>query len=306
MAITESFPTGNGTTGPYTFNFEYLNAADVKVSVNGSSVTAFSLPSKYEILFTSLTPSASDVIRIYRQTDDSELSATFYPGSAIRSQDLNDNFTQNLYVTQEVNNNAVKTDGSNTMVGDLDMGGYKIINLQTPAADTNAATKGYVDSKVGASGPPGYTNWSYTATGGETVVGTSGAILEYQTGKEQVYLNGALLKLGTDYTATDGRTVSITPALTAGDILQIRCVNYLAADPTASYDYSRWTYTATGGETSLSGGLTYTVNREQVFLNGALLQRGTDYSAVNGTSISILSGALLAGDMVEVHSNNSI
>jgi len=186
------------------------------------------------------------------------------------------------------------------------MGGYKIINLQTPAADTNAATKGYVDSKVGTSGPPGYTNWSYTATGGETAIGTSGAILEYQTGKEQVYLNGALLKRETDYTATDGRTVTITPALTTGDIVQIRCVNYLAADPTASYDYSRWTYTATGGETSLSGGLTYTVNREQVFLNGALLQRGTDYAAVNGTSISILSGALLVGDMVEVHSNNSI
>jgi hypothetical protein len=112
MAITESFPTGNGTTGPYSFNFPYLDTTDVKVSVNGSSVTEFSLPSQYQILFTSLTPSASDVIRIYRQTDDSNLSATFYPGSAIRSQDLNDNFTQTLYVAQETATFAAGTDAS--------------------------------------------------------------------------------------------------------------------------------------------------------------------------------------------------
>jgi hypothetical protein len=52
--------------------------------------------------------------------------------------------------------------------------------------------------------------------------------------------------------------------------------------------------------------LSYTPNREQVFVNGALLQRGLDYTATNGTTISILGGALLQGDMVEVHSNNSI
>jgi len=112
MATTESFPTGNGTTGPYSFDFPYLDTTDVKVSVNGSSVTEFSLPSQYHILFTSLTPSASDVIRIYRQTDDSNLSATFYPGSAIRSQDLNDNFTQSLYVAQETATFAASTDAS--------------------------------------------------------------------------------------------------------------------------------------------------------------------------------------------------
>ena len=123
------------------------------------------------------------------------------------------------------------------------------------------------------------------------------------------YLNGALQKRSTDYTANDGKTVIFAPALTAGDIVMVRCVNYLAADPNSSYDYSRWAYTATGGETILSGGspaLSYTVSREQVFLNGALLQRGTDYTATNGTSITISGSPLISGDMVEVHSNNSI
>ena len=323
MAVTQNTYTGNGSTVLYSFTFPYLETTDVKVSVNGVNTTAYTFANATTIQFTS-APAIGAAIRIYRDTADDSLAATFYSGSAIRAQDLNDNFTQNLYVTQEINNNSVDISGSNPMVGDLNMGGYKIINLQTPAADTNAATKGYVDSKVGASGPPGYTNWSYTATGGETVVGTTGSLLEYQVGKEQVYLNGALQRRNTgstllhDYLANDGKTVTFYVPLTAGDIVMVRCVNYLAADPTASYSFTRWTKTiGVGGASSLGGTLpaqlgdgfavlSYTVGREQVFVNGALLQRGLDYSATNGTTISILGPALLQGDMVEVHSNNSI
>jgi hypothetical protein len=65
----------------------------------------------------------------------------------------------------------------------------------------------------------------------------------------------------------------------------------------------RWTKTAIGGETSLSGSddsgqqLAYTPGLEQVFLNGVLLERGTDYTGTNGTAFSNLA-ALTAGDIV--------
>jgi len=260
------------------------------------------------IQFTASPLPTTGAVKVVRNTT-LETTSTFKTGSAIRAVDLNSNFTQNLYVTEEISNNAILTDGSNAFDSNLNMGGNRITNLGTPTTDSDAVTKTYVDIKVGISGPPGYTNWTYTATGGETVVGTSGSLLEYQVGKEQVYLNGALQKRNTDYTANDGNTITFGPALTANDTVMVRCVNYLAADPTASYNYSRWTYTATGGETTLSGGspaLSYTASREQVFLNGALLQRGADYTATNGTSISILGSPLISGDMVEVHSNNSI
>jgi len=311
MATTENNFNGNGTAGPFTYTFPVIEAGDVKVFVNGVTVSNYTVDTTLStVTFTSPFPTAGQAIRIFRETNIDTLAAEFSAGSAIRASDLNDNFIQNLYVTQEISNNAILTDGSNAFDSNLNMGGYKIVNLQSsPAADTDAANKLYVDTKVGASGPPGYTNWTYTATGGETVVGTSGSLLEYQVGKEQVYLNGALQKRNTDYTANDGNTITFGPALTANDTVMVRCVNYLAADPTASYNYSRWTYTATGGETTLSGGspaLSYTASREQVFLNGALLQRGADYTATNGTSISILGSPLISGDMVEVHSNNSI
>ena len=317
MALTEiTYPgTGLATFGPIPFDaIDYTT--DIKASINGAATTAFTIDTATKIVTFTSAPVIGATVRIYRDTNDENKSATFYSGSAIRASDLNDNFDQTLYLVQEIGNNAVDVDGSNTMVGDLNMGGYKIINLQTPAADTNAATKGYVDSKVGASGPPGYTNWSYTASGGETVVGTVGPVLEYQVGKEQVYLNGALQQRNVDYTANNGNTITFTVALTAADNVQVRCVNYLAANPNASYSFTRWrkTYSTLPSPATLIAGnsdvpevtLSYTINREQVFINGALLQRGVDYTTPNNTSITLLSGPLIVGDVVEVHSNNSI
>ena len=62
------------------------------------------------------------------------------------------------------------------------------------------------------------------------------------------------------------------------------------------------TYTATGGETSVT--VTYTVGFELVYLNGVKLVRGSDYVATNGTSITGLT-ALVASDIVEVVSFTS-
>ena len=67
----------------------------------------------------------------------------------------------------------------------------------------------------------------------------------------------------------------------------------------------RYKFVATGGETSVSGtdanGLTlsYLAGKEQVYLNGVLLVRGSDYTASNGTSITSLS-ALAASDVLEI------
>jgi hypothetical protein len=81
------------------------------------------------------------------------------------------------------------------------------------------------------------------------------------------------------------------------------------ADVTSgSQQFQRFRFVASGGETSLSGNdangatLAYTAGMEQVVLNGAVLVRGYDYTATNGTSITGLSPALVANDVVEVFS----
>ena len=107
MAVTQNTYTGNGSTVLYSFTFPYLETTDIKVSLNGTVTTAYTLANATTIQFNT-APANGAAIRIYRQTDDSALNAQFYPGSAIRSQDLNDNFTQNLYVTQESNRDATQ------------------------------------------------------------------------------------------------------------------------------------------------------------------------------------------------------
>lgn len=69
---------------------------------------------------------------------------------------------------------------------------------------------------------------------------------------------------------------------------------------TASSTAVTYLFNATGGQTTFSGadanGLTlaYTVGAEQVYLNGVLQVRGSDYTATNGTSIVLVSGALVS------------
>jgi hypothetical protein len=67
----------------------------------------------------------------------------------------------------------------------------------------------------------------------------------------------------------------------------------------------RYRFTATAGQTSVSGSdangltLSYIAGKEQVYLNGVLLVRDTDYTASNGTSITSLA-ALALNDIVEI------
>lgn len=49
----------------------------------------------------------------------------------------------------------------------------------------------------------------------------NGVTLSYIAGKEQVYLNGILLVRSTDYTATDGSSITSISAMASGDILEI-------------------------------------------------------------------------------------
>ena len=81
---------------------------------------------------------------------------------------------------------------------------------------------------------------------------------------------------------------------------------YIGKSPTGSGVRQRYHFTATGGETSLSGAddnsktLKFTDGEFlDVYLNGVLLVQGTDYGVGTTNTISSLS-ALSAGDIVEI------
>ena len=120
MAITQNLYDGDGSTTAYPFTFPYLKQSDIKVQLDANISTAWSLSDATTVTFDS-APGNDVRVKIYRETDTDTAPATFYAGSAIKSEDLNDNFTQNLYSNQEVNARYLSNLGG-TMVGNLNMG----------------------------------------------------------------------------------------------------------------------------------------------------------------------------------------
>ena len=137
MATTQNTYTGNGSTTNYSFTFEYLKQSDVKVTLDTVATTAFTFANATTIAFTS-APASNVAIRIFRDTAIDLLSATFFPGSAIKAEDLNQNFTQSLYVTQESDADAASaTTTANTAKTTADTA---LTNSAAAITTANAAT----------------------------------------------------------------------------------------------------------------------------------------------------------------------
>lgn len=103
MAVTEAFYTGNNSTVLFNIPFFYIDEADVKVTLDGVTTTAFVFANASTIQFNT-APGFAVRIRIYRQTNLDTTAAIFYPGSSIKADDLNDNFKQNQFTNQEAQN----------------------------------------------------------------------------------------------------------------------------------------------------------------------------------------------------------
>jgi hypothetical protein len=177
MAVTQNTYTGDGTTVLFSFTFPYLETTDIKVSLNGTVTTAYTLANATTIQFNT-APANGAAIRIYRQTDDASLAAQFYPGSAIRSSDLNDNFTQNLYVTQESSNNAATATStantaltnSNTAIGTANTA---LSTANTASSNASAAVSTANTASTNASAAVSTANTA--STNATTAVNTANA-----------------------------------------------------------------------------------------------------------------------------------
>jgi len=136
--------------------------------------------------------------------------------------------------------------------------------------------------------------YRFVAAGGETSLsGTdaNGATLSYLIGKEEVYLNGALLVRGQDYTGTDGATISSLTALVAGDTVEI--ITFVPfAIPTA---ISSATVT-TAGDLIVATGAS-AVTRLGVGSSGTILTSNGTTPAYTSTVTGTLNNGTLTGTL---------
>jgi len=176
---------------------------------------------------------------------------------------------------------AIVLKAGSTMTGALTLSG-------APSSDLHAATKAYVDTVAG----------SATAA----AASAAAAAASYDSFDDR-YLGSKSTAPSVD---NDGN------ALIEGAIYWNSSTNAMYAwtgtewgSISSTADIYRFRFTASGGETSISGtdanGLTlaYIPGKEQVYLNGVLLARTSDYTATDGSSITSLA-ALAASDIVEI------
>jgi hypothetical protein len=100
MATTSNTYTGNGSNKLFSITFPYLETSDIDVYLNGTLqtiTTQYTFANATTVEFVA-APANGAVILLDRNTDDSDASATFFPGSSIKAADLNDNFKQVLFL----------------------------------------------------------------------------------------------------------------------------------------------------------------------------------------------------------------
>ena len=143
--------------------------------------------------------------------------------------------------------------------------------------------------------------FEFDADSGQTVFtgnDRDGVALDIAHGVTDVYLNGILLSPENDYQLADD-TVTLLDSADSGDFLAI--INRKGV-MTSSLNTKQYYFTGVVGFTISGNGLAYTGNI-QVFKNGDPLVQGTDFTAKDGTTISLTDNAI-ASDTFVIHTFN--
>ena len=153
MATTSNTYTGNGSNKLFSITFPYINTTDVEVYLNGllqTVTTQYTFANATTIEFVA-APGNGATVLLNRSSDEATVLNSFFPGSSIKAADLNDNFDQVLFLTQETNNNVANAVGGQIPDGTI--------------TSAKIADGAIVDVDVNASAGIGATKLSFTQSG---------------------------------------------------------------------------------------------------------------------------------------------
>ena len=294
-------PTSNQDAVTLKYLTDQKGAANGIASLDGSGLIPTSQLPALAISETSVVASQAAMLALTAQVGDvavrTDVNKSFIltasPASTLG------NWQELLTPTDAVlsvdgNTGAVSLSGtylnrtSGQLLGNLDANNYKVTGLGTPTSNADAATKSYVDAVAGSATAAA----ASAAAAATTYDNFDDRYLGSKSSAPTLDNDGNALLTGALYWNSVDNAMYAWSGSAWGSI----------SSTAAIYRYK---FVATGGETSVSGtdanGLTlsYIAGKEQVYLNGILLVRGTDYTASNGTSITSLA-ALAASDILEI------
>jgi hypothetical protein len=248
-----------------TSRLDQMAAPTGSVSVNSQKVTSLATP----------TVDTDAATKLYVDTKVADLV-----NSAPSTLDTLGEIATAIQAGGTVYDSFVLKSGS-TMTGNLTLAG-------APSSNLHAATKLYVDDVAGSATSAA----ASAAAAAASYDSFDDRYLGAKSSAPTLDNDGNALVTGALYWNSVSNTMFAWTGSAWGSI-------------SSTADIFRFRFTAAGGETSESGlddngvTLSYIPGKEQVYLNGVLLVRTTDYTASNGTSITSLA-ALTAGDILEI------
>ena len=308
MANTYVDYTGDGSTQTFNFSFDYLDASHVKVELDGVATTAFTVQTSPRSVLMTTAPTSGVVVRVHRDSDSATKLVDFVDGSVLVENDLDKAYLHNLYLNEEIgelnDSSMQKTEGDTTW----NAGGSRIINVGTPTATTDAATKEYIDDKVALSSTnlTGFNKSTHTGDGSLTAFTLSFTPQTTDAKAFIVSIDGVLQVPDTAYTLS-GSTITFTSAPPNSSTI---CVVATAAASTTSAETAQVTATGSTQARALNDRFADVVNVKDF---GAGDGTTDDATAIQAAINSISSGVVIIPngtynltDTIDMKSNVSV
>jgi hypothetical protein len=204
-----------------------------------------------------------------------------------------------------------------TMSGAIAMGTSKITGMGDPTSAQDAATKNYIDVLFGSTTTAAASAAAAAISAGNAATSEGNAATSASNASSSASAaSGSATAAAASYDAFDDRYLgskSTVPTLdndgnalltgalywnSVGNIMYVYTgSSWVAAGSAVNGTAERTVYTATSGQTTFSA--TYDVGYVDVYLNGSKLQVTADFTATDGLTVVLTSGATV-GDIVDI------
>ena len=227
----------------------------------------------------------------------------FYNGTErFETTDSGVNVTGNI----RINNNPFPA--SAIAAGTIDSARLPVGTFTTGGTDSATVIalidSSYVQSRVAVGSINNIKNDAFTGNASTTAFGLS--VTPADSDDVLVFVNGVLQHTNTY--SLSGSTITLDSAPDSSSTIDIR-TSLIHSTSISLRDFQNYIYTLSSTLDSVSGAdsggntLTYDADKVDVYVNGARLVNGKDYTAGNGTQI-VFDSALHAGNIIEVVSHS--
>ena len=245
MAYSYQDMVSDGSTTQVQVAINFIDRSHLSVLVNGALTAYTWLSPSVNTIVLGSAPTAGSVIRIKRTTPRDKIKYDYSKGSQFSTATVDANNLQLLYIDQEIQEELTAVYGS-VSVANLYLGPSATPPTVTPGGLPVSDGMMYyntTDARIYVKTPDGWRMLTPTsaiavantvATAGQTVFNTP-APFTPGTDTVEVWVNGARINIGTDYTeATNGTSITLAVPATVDDEVTIRVIQTLAVGSTAS------------------------------------------------------------------------